>query len=148
MRVQRMVFLAAALVFAPMAASSQQPVPPRSELAERAARRFPQPVRVGALAGRRLLDPSPRQRVLGLVGGTARSSDGAVSLLVHTGGWFGIGDRTVAVPIEAVALLGEHVALIDLTPEALAGLPASSAAAGTEIPPGEEIRVGIVKPFH
>lgn len=141
-------WLAVMAALASFAAQAQQPLPARTELAERAARRFPQPVRVGALVDRRLLAPSPRQPVLGRVVGPVRSREGQIDLLVRTGGWFGIGTKIVAVPIEAVALLGEHVALLDLTPEQLAGLPAYAPSAATEIPADEDIRVGLAKPFH
>ncbi|WP_375461975.1 hypothetical protein [uncultured Enterovirga sp.] len=52
------------------------------------------------------------------------------------------------MPIEALGLLGEHVVLLDLTPEQLLDLSAHDASAGAEIPSETEIRIGIVKPFH
>ena len=62
--------------------------------------------------------------------------------------WSGVGSRLVAVPVEAVALLGEHVALMGLTPERLRALPTFTPGSATEIPPDETIRLGIVRPFH
>ncbi|TGD95149.1 hypothetical protein EU555_29460 [Methylobacterium nonmethylotrophicum] len=112
-------------------------------LAAKAARRFPQPVRVADLVGRRLLEPAERQAVLGRVRGAVRRADGGVDLSVETG-WFS--GRTVAVPTEAVGLLGEHVALLDLTPEQLQALPAAGSAPA--VSPEETIRIGLVKPFH
>ncbi|BAR47162.1 MULTISPECIES: hypothetical protein [Methylobacterium] len=112
-------------------------------LAAKAARRFPQPIRAGDLVGRRLLEPEERQAVLGRVRGAVRRADGGVDLTVETG-WFS--GRAVLVPTEAVGLLGEHVALLDLTPEQLQTLPEAGPAAA--IPPDETIRVGLVKPFH
>ncbi|MFH6787326.1 MULTISPECIES: hypothetical protein [Methylobacterium] len=112
-------------------------------LAAKAARRFPQAVRAGDLMGRRLLEPAERQTVLGRVRGAVRRADGGVDLRVETG-W--LSGRTVLVPTEAVGLLGEHVALLDLTPEQLQTLP--DAGPAPAVSPEETIRVGLAKPFH
>ncbi|MBV8916438.1 MAG: hypothetical protein JOZ05_25795 [Acetobacteraceae bacterium] len=119
----------------------------RAEYAEKAARRFPQPVRVGDLIGREVLEPKERQSVLGQVAGIRRGGDGGIDLLMRTGGVLGIGARLVELPIEAVALLGEHVALLDLTPDQLAKLPAAPEH-GQDVPADQLIRVGLVRPFH
>lgn len=119
----------------------------RSEASDRAARRFPQPVRVGDLVGRRLIEPDPRQAVLGRVADVVRGPDGAVALVVALGGWWRLGQRSVAVPIDAVALLGEHVALLDLSPDDLRGLPGFVGAGGA-IARDERLRVGLARPFH
>jgi hypothetical protein len=128
-----------------LAAPALAATPPidRPALAAKAARRFPQPVRVGDLIGRRLLEPAERQAVLGRVRGVVRRADGGVDLSVETGWLFG---RNVLVPTEAVGLLGEHVALLDLTPEQWQALP--EAGPTPAIPPGETIQVGLAKPFH
>lgn len=120
----------------------------QSAPSDRAARRFPQPVRVGDLVGRRLLQPDERQAVLGRVADIVRSPDGAIMLVVDLGGWWGIGGRPVAVPIDTVALLGEHVALLDISPEELRDLAGVGAGAGVAIDRDERIRVGLVGPFH
>jgi hypothetical protein len=130
------------------------------EMAGRAARRSPQPVRAGDLAGRLLLQPDESQPVLGRVAGLVRRG-GTVEMVVLLDGewglgwlglrrldWHGFGSRRVAVPVEAVALLGEHVALMDLTPERLQALPTFAPGSATGITPDETIRVGIVRPFH
>lgn len=114
-------------------------------LAEKAARRFPQPVRVADLVGRHLIEANEAQAKLGRVAGVVRRPDGGVDLRVSTGGWFRP-TRTVSVPTEAVGLLGEHVALLDLAPAELAALP--DAETGEAIPASETIRVGLTKPFH
>jgi hypothetical protein len=119
----------------------------RAEYAAKAARRFPQPVRVGDLIGRDVLEPKERQSVLGRVVAVRRGEDGGVDMLVRSGGVLGIGGRVVAVPIEAMALLGEHVALMDITPDQLAKLPAAPDR-GQDVPADEMIRVGLVRPFH
>ncbi len=116
------------------------------DLAAKAAKRYPQPVRVDTLIGRQVLEPIEAQPVLGHVTALTRRPDGGVDFAVRLDGLFGIGGRTIAVPAEAIGLLGEHVALLDTTPAQLAALPTASSAAplaGTEI-----VRVGLVKPFH
>jgi len=111
--------------------------------------RFAQPVRVGDLPGRYVLQPTEAQRVLGRVaaGGVARTSDGRLLLLMDRGGVLGIGTTRVAVPMEEVAVLGEHVALVGLTPAALGALPAVAGGL-SPLPPETKIRVAIVGPFH
>ena len=65
--VSRGLFPVVALFFALSAAFAQDvpPVPDAATLAARAARRFPQPVRVGDLLGRDVLQPIEAQPVLG-----------------------------------------------------------------------------------
>ncbi len=132
-----------------------------SEMATRAAGRFQQPVRAGDLAGRFLLQPEESQPVLGRVTGLVRRGDGGADVIVRLDGvlgltwlglqpvaWGGLGSRLVAVPVVAVALLGEHVALMGLTPERLHALPTFAPGSATAIPPDETLRIGIVRPFH
>ena len=132
----------------------------KPEMDRRAARRFPQPVRAGVLVGRDLLKPEEAQPVLGRVTGLARRGD-AIDVVVRLDGrwglgwlgsnwstWQGFGPRLVAVPVEAVALLGEHVALMDLTPERLGALPSFVPDPAAAVPPDATVRVGIVRPFH
>ena len=123
----------------------------RPNLAERAAKRFPQPVRVGDLIGRQVLQPTEAQHVLGRVAAIVRHDDGSMDMIVRFGGTLGIGTRLIAVPIEAVALLGEYVAIVDFTPDQLQGFPTApdaSADATKALPPDNIIRVGLAKPFH
>lgn len=116
--------------------------PPGSPQAER----FPQPVRAGDLVGRNLLQPIESQPKLGRVAAVLRGADGP-ALLIDAGGLLGVGARPVIVPVKDVALLGEHVALMDLTPEQLKQLP-TAAGASDRLPPDTTIKVGIVRPFH
>jgi len=102
--------LAVLLLFACTPATAQQAAPPGPTPAARAAARFPQPVRVGDLIRRQVLRPVEQQDVLGRVAGVVRRPDGAVLVVVNLGGVLGFGTRPVAVPVEAVALLGGHPA--------------------------------------
>jgi len=83
----------------------------------------------------------------------ARRPDGAILVVVDIagpslGGALGLGVRPVAVPVEAMALLGEYMALIDLTPGQLRALPTFDPAGTAPVPPDDTIRVGLVRPFH
>ena len=132
-----------------------------AEMDKRAVGRSPQPVRVGDLVGRELLEPLEWQPVVGRVDGLVRREDGTADMIVRLDGrlgllwlgvswidWAGFGPRSVRVPVAAVALLGEYVGLMDLTPERLRALPDAAAGSAPGIGPDETIRVGIVRPFH
>jgi PRC-barrel domain len=114
---------------------------------ERMRRRFPQPTRVGFLIGLPVVDWS--DNTLGHVQRVVRSADGRIQLIVRYGGWFGrIGwwQRPVAVPIEAVALLGRHVAVLDITVEELRRAPDwRMSGESREIDPAETIQVAITR---
>jgi hypothetical protein len=123
-------------------------LPQIATLAEREARRFPQPVRVGDLLGRDVLKPIEAQPVLGHVTGLVRRQDGGLDVIVRFGGVLGIGGRPIAIPIEAMALMGEFMAVIDFTPEQLQTFPTNDGAGLAPVAPDQVIKVGIVKPFH
>jgi hypothetical protein len=114
---------------------------------ERMRRRFPQPARVGFLIGLPVVDWN--DNTVGRVQRVVRSADGRIQLIVRYGGWFGwLGwwQRPVAVPIEAVALLGRHVALLDITVEELRRAPDwRMSGESREIDPAETIRVAITR---
>lgn len=122
-----------------------KPTSPRAET------RFPQPVRAGALAGRRLLEPEESQHVLGWIKGVVRDKDGDNRLVVETGGrlaWLGIGTRLVVVSADDAALLGEYVVLVDVDADDFRALPTYRPGSLVTVNPGETIRMGVVKPFH
>ncbi|MPZ40447.1 MAG: hypothetical protein GEU95_20825 [Rhizobiales bacterium] len=114
---------------------------------EKMRRRFPQPARVRDLVGLPVLDW--RDNALGYVQRVVRTSDGKIQLIVRYGGWFGwIGwwQRPVAVPIERVALLGPHVAALDMSPEQFRMAPTWQPPAGSsDVGPDEAIRVAITR---
>jgi len=129
-------------------ATPPQAAPTIATLAERQARRFPQPVRVADLIGRDVLQPLESQPVLGRVAALVHRADGGINVVVQFGGVAGIGARPIVIPIEAMALMGEFMAVMDFTPEQLAALPTNDGAGLAPVAPAETIRVGIVKPFH
>ena len=115
---------------------------------KKAESRFPQPVRVGALIGRQVLEPTEAQHVLGRVTGLVRSADGKVSMIMTIGGLFGFDTRLIAVPIEAVVLLGQYVAVVDFKPKELDAFPTASLSDATSLNSDDMIRVGLTRPFH
>ncbi len=129
-------------------AQTVPPLPTLTTLAERQARRFPQPVRVGDLIGRDVLKPIEAQPVLGHVASVVRREDGGLDVIVRFGGVLGFGARPIAIPIEAMALMGEFMAVMDFTPDQLRTFQTNDGAGLQAVAPDATIRVGIVKPFH
>jgi hypothetical protein len=138
------------LAFASSRALAQAvpPLPDAATLAARAAKRFPQPVRVGDLIGRDVLQPLESQPILGRVAEIARRPDGGLDFIIAFGGILGFGARPIAVPADAMALLGEWVAVLDFTPAQLATFPTVDPAALAKLPADTTIRVALTKPFH
>jgi len=71
-----------------------------------------------------------------------------VLIVISLGGVLGLDTRPVAVPVEATALLGEYLAVMDLTPEQLQALPTFTAAGTQPLRPDQMIKVGLTRPFH
>ena len=143
-----LVAIIAALVMDSGRVVAQQPAPPGMSLATAAARRFPQPVRVGDLIDHTVLQPLESRPVLGHVGQVVRSGDGVVEVVVDYGGLFGIGARPIAVPVDAMALLGTDLEIVDFTPKQLRGFPTYDTAEATPIATDDTIRVGLARPSH
>ena len=140
------VFLTAGLLAT--AAPAQQPAAAGSDVARAAARRFPQPVRVGALVGRQVLQPLESMPTLGWVRGVVGGQDGNPQVIVDYGGRFRLERRPVAVPAAAMALLGQYLEIVDFTPEQIGAFPTFDVAAAQYLPPDTVIRVGLARPSH
>lgn len=52
------------------------------------------------------------------------------------------------MPVADVALLGQYVALMGMTPKEFARLPRFNPASATPLAPDTIVKVGIVRPFH
>ncbi|WGF86257.1 hypothetical protein [Marinivivus vitaminiproducens] len=148
MRFLRSAVLVLAAGCGGMQAAAQPAPPPAAVLAERAAERFPQPVLVGDLIGRQVLRHLPSQPTLGWVRNVVRTSGGNVEVIVDYGGWFGVFDRPIAVPVEAMTLLGEYMEIVELTPEQLDTLATYDGAGASPVPHDEMIQVGLGYPAH
>ena len=144
--------LSLAIVLAASAASAQgahdMPGPAMTPAANpsvevRAEHRFPQPVRVGDLTDRLVIDPTEHQRALGHVDGLVRTADGGLDLIVRYGGLFDFGGRKIAVPIGATALLGQFVQIVGLDQHQLNALPTWTGTGAAAVSPDTEILYGI-----
>jgi hypothetical protein len=127
---------------------AQQPAPAGMSLAEAAARRFPQPVRVGDLLKREVLQPLESQPVLGWVREIVQRPDGTIEVVVDYGDRFGLRGRPIAVPVEAMALLGQYMEIIDFTPDQLQQFKTFDATGTMPLAADSIIRVGLAKPSH
>lgn len=129
-------------------ATAQEPAPKGMSLATAAAKRFSQPVRVGSLLGRTVLQPLESRPVLGRVKAVVRRDNGAIDVVVNYGGVLGIGTRLIAVPVEAMALLGEDVEILDYKPSELQSLPTFDGTGIRRLACDDVIRVGLARPSH
>jgi hypothetical protein len=124
------------------------PPPPGMSLAESAAMRFPQPVRVGDLLGREVLRPVESQDVLGRVHRVVRGANGQIMVVIDFGGFLGFGSRPIPVPVDAMVLLGQDMEIVAFTPKQLRQFPTFSPSGTTALPDDTIIKVGLAKPSH
>ena len=122
--------------------------PPGMSLAQSAAMRFPQPVRVGDLLGRDVLRPVESQDLLGHVRELIRDSKGQILVVIDFGGVFGFGSRPIAVPVDAMVLLGRDMEVVAFTPDQLGRFPTFSSSGTTRVSDDAVIKVGLAKPSH
>ena len=127
---------------------AQNPAPPGMSLAEAAAKRFRQPVGVDTLLGRRVLEPVESQPTLGFVKAVVTAADGQVEIVVAYGGVLGLFARPIAVPVDAMVLLGPYMEIVDFTPAQLTKLQTYDGAGSTPLPSSAVIRVGLARPSH
>ena len=137
--------LGAGFAAAPQAKADGEP---KQELSaqEKMNRRHPQAVRVGFLVGLPVLDG--RDSTLGTIRAVVRTPAGIV-LVVPYRAWLGWaptdwGRKTVAVPIETVAILGRQVAALDFSRADFAAAPAYLAQ-GTPLAGDETIRIAVTR---
>ena len=138
----------AILLIAGTTVYAQNPAPPGMSLAEAAARRFPQPVLVESLLQREVLQPLESQPVLGSVRDIVRRADGGINVVVNYGGKFGFFTRPIAVPVDAMVLVGQYMEIVDFTPDQLRQFKTYDKAGTTSVPPDSMIRVGLARPSH
>jgi hypothetical protein len=117
-------------------------------MATSAAMRFPQPVRVGDLLRRDVIQPVESQNFLGTVQQIVRNPDGTLAVIINLGGFLGFGSRSVSVPVDALVLLGQVVEVDAFTPAQLRQLQTFSPGTAVPLPPDAVIKVGLAKPSH
>ena len=153
---QRRLLLIAGLSLATPCAQAQEPAPPGMNLERSAVRRFPQPVRVGSLLRRQVLQPTESQPTLGWVREVVRQPDGSVAVVMSYGSFLGrltwpvaaLFARPIAVPINAMVLLGQCMEVVDFTPSQLSRFATFDGAGATPLPPDAVIEVGLARPSH
>jgi hypothetical protein len=110
---------------------------------DRMSRRFPQPVRVSDLIGLPLLDDS--MSTIGRVRQVVRTPQNRIELIVAYGGWFGLGARLVAVPIEVVGIEGRQLASLDMSDSDYAAAPTWQGDDATVLPQDATIRIALAR---
>ena len=132
------------LAFVGLLAASGLPFAQETRSPEALAR-WPQPIQVGTLENRLVLENRLNQRVLGRVQAVAREPSGAVSIVVRKSGWPWQSTLCAVVPAPAMALLGQFVVVMDLDDAQFDALPNQCQAPGQVLPAGETIRMGLTK---
>ena len=97
-----LLLLAAGTVSAQSPTPGGTPPPPGMSMATSAAMRFPQPVRVGDLLQRDVIQPVESQNFLGTLRQIVRNPDGTIAAVIDLGGFLGFGSRPVSVPVDAL----------------------------------------------
>ena len=123
------------------------PPDPHLSLKQLQAMRFPQPVRVGDLNGRAVIQPGDHMTKLGVVVGVFRPDRGGLKLVFRYGGVFGLDARTIAPDLVNFDLVGPLVKVVDLDPKTLKTLPTFTAAAGAFLGPNQIIRLGVDRKY-
>jgi hypothetical protein len=113
-----------------------------------AAMRFPQPVRVGDLLRRDVIQPVESQNFLGTEQQIVRNPDGALAVIINLGGFLGFGSRSMSVPVDTLVLLGQVVEVDAFTPAQLRQLQTFSPGTAVPLPPDAVIKFGLAKPSH
>ena len=138
----------AGVAHAQSATPGGMPPPAGMSLAESAAMRFPQPVLVGDLLHREVLRPVESQDVLGRVRELVRDSSGRILVVIDFGGFLGFGSRPIAVPVDAMVLVGRDMEVVAFTPQQLRQFPTFSPSGITAVSGDTIIKVGLAKPSH
>ena len=128
--------------------ASAQGLPRIEQLRQNAAKRFPQPVRVGDLLGRQVLQHLESQPTIGFVSDVVKGSDDRISVIVDLGGRIAFSRRPVAVPVEAMALNGQYMEINEYSPEQIAALPTYAPGGDVAVPRQAMIDVALSGPAH
>ena len=126
----------------------QTTAPVGTDLATFAARRHPQPVRVGDLINRNVLQPVESRRILGRVKKVVRLSDNSTAIVITYGGILGFGTREIAVPVDAMVLLGSELEVLDFTPAQLDAFASFDGNPAAALAANEMIHMGLAHPSH
>ena len=125
-----------------------QDAPTYEQLQAIAAQRFPQEVLVGDLIGRQVLRHLESQPTIGFVSDVVERVDNRIFVIIDLGGRFAWSRRSVAVPVEALALNGQYLEVNAYSPQQLAALPAFSAKDERPVSRDAKLSVALSKPAH
>lgn len=117
-------------------------------LAEIASDRYPQPVVVGTLIHDTVLQPLESQPILGYVRKVVQAPDKTICIVVDYGGFLGFGARPIAVPVDAMAILGRYMEILEFTPKQLDRFPTYEDGQDKPVALDTTIRVPLAKPSH
>jgi hypothetical protein len=70
-----------------------------------------------------------------------------VRIIMKYDGFFGFGSRLIAVPVDAMVLLGPVMEVVAYTPDQLKAFP-TYAGEDTPLPENSVIKIGLAKPSH
>ena len=124
-------------------ANHRETLPQEEPLEAKMARRFPQKVKVADLIGLPVLDDD--DVTLGHVLQVVRSPQGKIKLIVTYSRWFGWFGHPVAVPIEAVGILGRQIASLDMPRPEYEKAPTWMAGTDRPLPESEIIRIALAR---
>jgi hypothetical protein len=136
----RKVLAAIGLAISLAAAATAQPALTPEQ---RMQARFPQPVRVGDLIGRPVLDDGAR--TLGTVRKVVRTTDNKIEVIVDYDGFLGFGTRLVAVPIEVLGIAGRHLSSLDMPRSEYATAPTWQNAKAQTLSDDATIKVALAR---
>jgi hypothetical protein len=110
-------------------------------------KRFPQPVRVGAMTGWPVIQTGGRYRRLGVVVGVFQPQDDDPQLVFRYRKGFGQPERLIAPPLDQVALVGAMVKIADLDLDELDKLPTFQPVNGRFLGANDIVRIGVDKKY-
>jgi hypothetical protein len=116
---------------------------PTLALEERYRARLPQPIEAGRLLGLEVVDEG--NHVVGKVRDVIRMRDGTVQVVFDYLSFLWREGEHVPVPIEAVALAGQRLAILDMPREVVEKRMTWYGIGGASLPPGEKVAIAMIK---
>ena len=110
---------------------------------ERMKRRYPQPIRVGALIGARVSDND--SRTIGYVRQVVRTPQNKIDVIVDCCGWFGWGGHPVAAPIAVLGVFGREVASLDMPRSDYFSAPQWHSAGATVLQNNDSVLIALAR---
>lgn len=112
-------------------------------VAEKYRARMPQAVEVARLIGLDVIDAE--ENAIGRVRDVVRMDDGGLHIVFDYLSFFGYGGRLVPLPIEAVAVVGQRLAVMEMPIGVIAKTKTWYGVGGASLGPGEKVAVALTK---